>query len=299
MESAQPILETRGLTKNYGPLAALVDCSLAVPAGEVFGLLGPNGSGKTTLLRLLMGFLRPTRGHATIAGRDCWRDSAAVHAAVSYLPGDVRIFRGMRAHEVLTFFARLRGQGHAQASTQLAERLGLDLSRKVAHMSTGMRQKLALAAVLAVDAPLLVLDEPTSNLDPTVRGTVLSLIGEARAEGRTVIFSSHVLSEIERAADRVAILRQGRLVHDQIMSEVRRRHRIRARPTAPMPPVPEHLTGQLCVSPEPDGRVSIDAPGDLAPLLGWLATLPLAGVQIEPIGLQAVYQQYHPAEMAA
>jgi ABC-2 type transport system ATP-binding protein len=222
-----------------------------------------------------------------------------VHADVSYLPGDVRLMRGMKGHDVLAFFARLRGQHQPHASLQLAERLGLDVSRKVTQMSTGMRQKLALAAVLAVDAPLLILDEPTSNLDPTVRSTVLSLIGEVRAVGRTVLFSSHVLSEIERVADRVVILRYGRLVHDQMMSEIRRGHRIEARLTAALPPVAEHLAGQLVVSHPADGRVTIDAPGDFSPLLGWLATLPLADVHVEPVGLQAVYEKYHPAETAA
>jgi ABC-2 type transport system ATP-binding protein len=158
-----------------------------------------------------------------------------------------------------------------------------------------MRQKLALAAVLSIDVPLLILDEPTSNLDPTVRSTVLALVREARGAGRTVIFSSHVLPEIEQAADRVVILRSGRVVHDQLMSQIRRGHRIRARLTATMPAVPPHLAGQLSVSPEAESRLRIDAPGDLAPLFGWLATLPLADVRIEPIGLQAVYEKYHSA----
>ncbi len=299
MEDSGPIVETLALSKHYGRLAALADCTLSVQRGEVFGLLGPNGSGKTTLLRLLMGFLRPSAGRVTIANRNCYRDSVAVHAEVSYLPGDVRLVRGMKGRDVLIFFARLRGQRHAARSIQLAERLGLDLSRQVAQMSTGMRQKLALAAVLAVEVPLLILDEPTSNLDPTVRSTVTALIREAQAAGRTVIFSSHVLSEVEQTCDRVVILRQGRLVHDQVMSEIRRRHRIRARLTAALPAVPEQLAGQLSVSNDADGRLTIDAPGDLSPLLGWLATLPLAEVRIEPIGLQAVYEKYHPAEVAA
>ena len=262
----------------------------------MFGLLGPNGSGKTTLLRLLMGFLRPSRGRAAIAGRDCWRESVAVHAGVSYLPGDVRLVRGMNGRDFLALFARLRGKGDSKRSVRLAERLGLELSRKVAQLSTGMRQKLALAAVLAVDVPLLVLDEPTSNLDPTVRSTVLALIREARAAERTVIFSSHVLSEVEQVCNRVVILRQGRLVHDQVMSEIRRGHRIRARLTGSLPEAPEELRPQLSLYLARDGHATIDTPGDLAPLLKWLATLPLTEVHIEPIGLQAVYEQYHPAE---
>jgi ABC-2 type transport system ATP-binding protein len=250
------------------------------------------------LLRLLLGFLRPTGGRAAIGGRDCWRESVAVHAGVSYLPGDVRLVRGMNGRDVLEFFARLRGGGDFARSLQLAERLGLDLSRKVSQMSTGMRQKLALGAALAVDVPLLVLDEPTSNLDPTVRSQVLALIREARVAGRTVIFSSHVLSEVEQVCDRVVILRQGRLVHDQVMTEIRRGHRIRAKVTGGLPQAPEELRKEIHVSVTKDGHVVIDAPADLARILKWLATLPLAEVHIEPIGLQAVYEQYHPAEAA-
>jgi ABC-2 type transport system ATP-binding protein len=295
-DNREALVEVFTLTKHYGLLPALEDCSLTVRRGEVFGLLGPNGSGKTTLLRLLMGFLRPSRGRATIARRDCWRESVAVHAGVSYLPGDVRLMRGMNGRDFLALFARLRGKGDSKRSVRLAERLGLELSRKVAQLSTGMRQKLALAAVLAVDVPLLVLDEPTSNLDPTVRSTVLALIREARAAERTVIFSSHVLSEVEQVCNRVVILRQGRLVHDQVMSEIRRGHRIRARLTGSLPEAPEELRPQLSLYLARDGHATIDTPGDLAPLLKWLATLPLTEVHIEPIGLQAVYEQYHPVE---
>ncbi len=299
MDSRSPILETHALTKDYGRVAALVDCNLSVAAGEVCGLLGPNGSGKTTLLRLLMGFMKPTRGRATIAGREAFRESVAVHAGVSYLPGDVRLARNLRGHELLAFFARLRNSADNRRGTQLADRLGLDLSRRVSQMSTGMRQKLALAAVLAADVPLLVLDEPTSNLDPTVRGAVMALIREARAAGRTVLFSSHVLSEVEQTCDRVVVLREGRLVHDEQMSAVRRGHRIRARLAGALPPPPEAIASQLSISHRAEQEVTIDAPGELAPLLGWLATLPLADVHVEPIGLAAVYEQYHPAEVAA
>jgi len=294
----KPIVETFGLTKNYGRLPALADCNLSVASGEVFGLLGPNGSGKTTLLRLLLGFLRPTRGRAAISGRDCYKESVAVHADVSYLPGDVRLVRGMKGREVLEFFARLRGQREAVRSLQISERLGLDLSRRVSQLSTGMRQKLALAVVLGADVPLLILDEPTSNLDPTVRATVSDLLGEARSAGRTVLFSSHVLSEVEQTCDRVVILREGFVIHDQLMSAMRHRHRIRARLTGPMPPLPEQFAGQLVVARGADSDLTIDAPGDLAPLLTWLATLPLANVRIEPIGLQAIYEQYHRSRAA-
>jgi ABC-2 type transport system ATP-binding protein len=293
MDSNQPLVVARNLTKRYGGTAALENCTLSIPQGEVFGLLGPNGSGKTTFLRLLMGFLRPTSGSATIAGRDCHTESVEVHAGVSYLPGDVRFSRGMRAQEILEFFSRVRGQRDSSAATRIAASLGLDLSRRTSQMSTGMRQKLALAVAFAVDPPLLILDEPTSNLDPTVRNVVLDLIRESRTHGRTVIFSSHVLAEIEQTCDRVVILRAGSIVHDEQISNVRRGHRIHAKLTAALPSIPPQFVGRVTIVSESPDRVQIDAPGELAPLLGWLATLPLGEMRVEPIGLEAVYERYH------
>ncbi|MBX7167509.1 MAG: ABC transporter ATP-binding protein [Pirellulales bacterium] len=290
---AKPFVLTEALTKRYGSLTALVDCSLDVQAGEVYGLLGPNGSGKTTLIRLLLGFLQPTSGHAWIDGLDCYHDSVAVHERTAYLPGDARLFPQMRGTDVLRFFAQVRPGTDYHRAVAMAERLKLDLSRQVANCSTGMRQKLALAAVLASDCALVILDEPTANLDPSVRSEVLLLVAEAKAAGRTVIFSSHVLSETEQVCDRVAILRFGQLVHTQVISQLRRQHRIRARLTGALPPPPENLAEGLHVETGPGGRLTIETPGELRPLLGWLATLPMDEVQIEPVGLQAIYDRYH------
>ncbi len=296
---SDPLIQTDGLTKTYRAVAALVDCHLAVHSGEVFGLLGPNGSGKTTLLRLLMGFLRPTAGRATIDHLDCYRQCVQVHARVSYLPGEARLFRRMRGRDVLRFFSDVRPGGDFGRAATIAERLELDLSRQVATSSTGMRQKLALAAVMAADAPLYILDEPTSSLDPTARREVLKLVREARQRGHTVVFSSHVLSEVEEVCDRVAVLRQGELVHVQAMAEVKRRHRIRATlgvgSPGDLPPLPAHLAG-VSVRNGEAGKIEIETPGELAPLLGWLAALPLAEVQIEPLGLKAVYDRFHGEE---
>jgi len=295
------LVATDRLTKRYGSFTALDACSLEVQPGEVFGLLGPNGAGKTTLIRLLLGYLRPTAGSARVAGHDCERESLAVRDAVAYLPGEARLFRRMSGNEVLAFFARLRPACRREAAVRVADRLGLDRSRQVARMSTGMRQKLALAAVLATEAELLILDEPTANLDPTARAEVLDLVREANAAGRTVIFSSHVLSEVEETCGRVAIMRAGRLVHEQTMAAVRRGHRIRARLTGPFAGVPAALAGQVAVAAEgrplagEGERVVLEAAESLAPLLGWLATLPVAEVEIEPIGLAAVYDRFHRA----
>jgi len=290
---SEKIVETKNLTKHYGAFPALVECSLSIARGEIFGLLGPNGSGKSTFLRLLMGFLRPTSGEARIDGLDCYRESVEVHRRVSYLPGDVRLFRQMRGRDVLRFFAEVRGGHDLERSLALADRLELDLTRRVIFCSTGMRQKLALSAVLSADVRLLILDEPTANLDPTVRGRVLQLVREARRDGKTVVFSSHVLSEIESTCDRVVLLRRGHLVHSQVLADLRRQHRIFAELTGPLVEPPPELAAEVRIRQNGSGLLEIETPGQLAPLLGWLAELPLAEVRIEPIGLQAIYDEYH------
>ena len=287
------LVSTVGLTKRYGAFTALDDCTLGVAEGETFGLLGPNGAGKTTLIRLLLGFITPSAGTASVAGHDCVHDSVRVRAATAYLPGEARLFRRMNGDQVLDFFARLRSGCDRQRATAIARRLDLDCGRQVARMSTGMRQKLALAMVLATEARLMILDEPTANLDPTARAEVLELVRECRTAGRTVIFSSHVLSEVEESCDRVAILRSGQVVHEQSLDHLRRCHRIRARLAGPFAGVPAALADRVAVAAADAGRIVLEASDSLAPLLGWLATLPLEEVQVEPVGLAAVYDRFH------
>jgi ABC-2 type transport system ATP-binding protein len=217
----------------------------------------------------------------------------AVRRKVAYLPAEASLFPNMSGVEVLRFFAEIRPGGDLQRSLFLAGRLDLDLSRRVGFMSTGMRQKLALAATLAADTPLYILDEPTANLDPTVRATVLAMVAEARQRGSTVMFSSHVLSEVEEVCDRVSILRAGQPVHTQVMSQLRQQHRILATLNGPLPPAPAAMLGQFSLRHRSAEEVVIETPGELAPLLGWLSTLPLRNVRIEPIGLRAVYDRYH------
>jgi ABC-2 type transport system ATP-binding protein len=286
------IVETDHLTKRYRAVTALDDCRLTIRRGEIFGLLGPNGAGKTTLLRLLLGYLRPTLGRAVIDGLDCYRQSVAVHERVAYLPGDVRLFHKMTGHDVLAFFGRLRDRGYTERANRLARRLDLQLAPRTTAMSTGMRQKLGLVAVLAVDAPTLILDEPTANLDPTVRKEVAALVREAQTAGKTVVFSSHVLEEVERLCDRVAILRRGKLVHEQSLHTLRRQHRIRAELRGPIPNVPKELSDGVSIEMYGDGLTIVTA-GELSPLLAWLATLSLSDVRIEPVGLGAIYEQFH------
>lgn len=288
-----PVVHTSSLSKRYGQLAALADCNLTVEAGEVFGLLGPNGAGKSTLIRILMGFLRPTAGSASVDGYDCRRQSLDVRRRVAYLPGEVRLFYAYRGDQVLNLLAQLHPGGCHRRALDLASRLDLDLSRRVSACSSGMRQKLALAAVFSIDAPVLILDEPTTHLDPTARHQVSELVNEARAAGRTVLFSSHVISEVEQVSQRVAVLRKGELVHTEDIAQLRRKHRIRAQVDASVSPPPESLAAGIENFQQQNGTLQLDVAGELPPLFGWLATLPIREVQIEPVGLKTVYDRYH------
>lgn len=287
------LIQVEHLTKRYGRVTALEDCCLSVPEGEILGLLGPNGAGKTTLIRLLMGYLKPTSGTAAIDGWCCCNHSVQVRRQTTYLPGEVRLFGQMRGREVLRFFAEVRPEGNLHRSLQLAERLELALTARVASMSTGMRQKLALVATLAAETPLVILDEPTSNLDPTVRRVVTEIVGEIRQQGRTVLFSSHVLSEVEEVCDRVAFLRGGRLAHVQVMQELKRRHRIQVELSGPLPPPPTELRGQFQLQQQRPGEFVIETSGALQPLLHWLATLPLNEITVQAVGLRSLYDRIH------
>ena len=289
----EAIIQIEKLTKRFADFTALKRCELSIAEGEVFGLLGPNGAGKSTLLRLVMGFIKPTEGRATLKGLDCYRQRVAVHQQVAYLPGDARLPKTMRGRQVLSFFASLSGEDSLARSHEIASRLDLDLSRWVAFMSTGMRQKLALSITLASQKPVLILDEPTANLDPTVRGEVLKLVEEAKAAGRTVIFSSHVLPEIEEVCDRAGILRAGELVHLQNMSELMRQHRIRATINGALPPAPLELHDDLQAGQTTDNQLQLETPKDLSLVLQWLATAPVTDVSIQPVGLRAIYDRFH------
>src|SRR5438309_973311 len=174
------LLRTERLTKDYGRFRALDDVSLEIGSGEIFGLLGPNGSGKTTALRLLLGFLRPTAGSALIAGHDCWHDGVAARRHVAYLPGELRLYENMTGRQLVRFLGRLRGPAIAGDPDMLAGRLEIDLDRPLTQLSSGMKRKLALLQVLVTHASLLILDEPTNMLDPSMRDELLAQLRRAR-----------------------------------------------------------------------------------------------------------------------
>jgi ABC-2 type transport system ATP-binding protein len=288
------LLAAESLTKDYGTFRALADLDLRIEAGEIVGLLGPNGSGKSTALRLMLGFLRPTYGRATIAGFDCWADGVEARRRVAYLPGELRLYDTMTGRRLITFLAQLRGESPGPEVDALAKRLDIDVDRPLTHLSSGMKRKVALLTVLVPKVPLIILDEPTNTLDPTMRDELLEQLRQAKARGQAVLFSSHVLQEVEAVCDRVAILRRGELVHLQAMSELREGRSVSARLTGPAPASgPDGAP--LAAGAVADGRLNLTFRGPLPRLLDWLSRQPLEDLKLEPQGLGPIYRSVHGA----
>ncbi|MFF3785470.1 ATP-binding cassette domain-containing protein [Streptomyces sp. NPDC001933] len=210
-----------GLHKSFGRTHALDGLDLTVEAGEVHGFLGPNGSGKSTTIRVLLGLLRADSGAAQLLGRDPWRDAVELHRKVAYVPGDVTLWRNLSGGEVIDLYGRLRGGLDRARRADLVDRFELDPTKKGRTYSKGNRQKVALVAAFASDVDLLILDEPTSGLDPLMEEVFQGCVAEERARGRTVLLSSHILSEVETLCDRVSIIRQGRTVETGSLADMR------------------------------------------------------------------------------
>ncbi len=205
-------ITARGLTKFYGDSPGIIDLDLDIAEGEVFGFLGPNGSGKSTTIRTLLNFLYATRGSATVLGLDVEKDTVEIRRRTGYLPGDLSLYNTMTAREYLLYFSNLRKTDTRTRVTELAERFELDLDRKISDYSTGNRQKVGLVNAFMHDPELLILDEPTAGLDPLMQQEFQGLVNETRAQGRTIFLSSHILSEVDRVADRVGIVRKSKLI---------------------------------------------------------------------------------------
>ncbi|HEU0114944.1 MAG TPA: ABC transporter ATP-binding protein [Thermomicrobiales bacterium] len=296
MKISGDAIVTRGLSKRYGSVAALVDLDLTVPPGVIYGFLGPNGAGKTTTLRLLMGFVRPTSGDAAIFGHDVWRDGVAARREVGYLVSADALYPDLSGEAQLDYAANLSGQPPILRD-RLLDALELsraDLRRKLGAYSKGMRQKLALTAAIQNDPALLILDEPSDGLDPLIQRAFECLLGEARDRGRTIFMSSHDLAEVERMCERVAIVREGRLVAEERIAELRRRHRRIAHIAfaGPVPPALANVPG--CTVVARDGHwVEAAVDGEIRPLLAFLATQPVADLTLAPPSLDDIFMGFY------
>lgn len=287
-------VETDQLSKSFGSFAALSSCSLTIEKGTIFGLLGPNGAGKSTLIRLLMGFLTPTEGRALINGFNCHQQSLAVRQVTSYLPGDARLDRQYRGRTILKLFTALRVDGCLAKALEIAEFLELDVRRKVGAMSTGMRQKLAVTIALANEAPFIIMDEPTANLDPTVRQQILGLLRLKREEGKTILFSSHILDEVEAISDTVGFLKQGKLITTAEIKTLRNNHRLTGSIEQTLPSIPTSLSDEIQLVKQTGNKIILEVKGNLLKSLEWLKQSNLSDITIEPARLRSLYEEIHP-----
>jgi ABC-2 type transport system ATP-binding protein len=218
---SENVIETQDLTVYYGKHRGILDVNLTVEKGEVFGFLGPNGAGKTTTQRVLVDVFPPTSGSARVFGLDCQEQGVELRRRIGYLPGELALYTNMKASDFFKMYEYLRGEnGSKDYWRELAERLDLDTSRKIREFSRGNKQKVGVVAAFMSRADLLILDEPTGGLDPLVQQTVLDLVRKARGEGRTIFFSSHILSEVQAVCDRVGIIREGQLVATQKVEDL-------------------------------------------------------------------------------
>ncbi|MFU0790514.1 ABC transporter ATP-binding protein [Cerasibacillus sp. JNUCC 74] len=215
------VLQTRNLTKKFGKFTALDQVNIEVDKGQVYGFIGPNGAGKSTTIRVLLGILKATSGEVRIFGKDAWQDAVAIHKRTAYVPGDVNLWPNLTGGEVIDLFIKLRGGINNHRKEELIERFELDPTKKCRTYSKGNRQKVALVSAFAIDADLYILDEPTSGLDPLMEQIFQSCVLEAKEEGKSVLLSSHILSEVEKLCDHIGIIRQGKIIETGSLYELR------------------------------------------------------------------------------
>jgi ABC-2 type transport system ATP-binding protein len=304
-----PAIVTRALTKVYGghglPLRrgaevhALADLSIEVPAAEIFGFLGPNGAGKSTAIRLLLGFLHPTSGGAEVLGHDIATDSEEIRRRTGYLPGGIALYDGMTGAEQLRYLAALSGRP-APLRAELVDRMELsqrDLRRQIRDYSRGMRQKIGIIQAFQNDPELAILDEPTEGLDPLMQRSFYEILEDRRRAGRTIFFSSHILSEVERVCDRVAIVRKGELVALTDVADLlsRRRRRVELRFSG-QPPALAGVPGLSDVHVHED-VLTCQLEGDPGPLLAAIRGTTVADLLIEPARLEEAFMEYYAADV--
>jgi ABC-2 type transport system ATP-binding protein len=288
---------THQLRKAYGPSEVLHGIDLLVPSGSLFGFLGPNGAGKTTTIRILVGLLKPSNGQALVLEQDSWRDGTKLRAQIGYLPGDVRFYPHLTGRTTLSFLDAVRGANSDDEIKRLTDAFDLDLDKRVRDYSRGMKQKLGLIQAMMHRPRLLILDEPTVSLDPLVRETLCTELRRAADEGRTVLFSSHTLSEVERLCDWVGILREGRLIEQQRIDSLRIRavRRVEIAFASGAGPV-QALPAGLQVLPQMGGRWVAKWVGPTQTLLDWLSRNAVQELTIGPPDLEDLFLAYYSNE---
>ncbi|HEX6329311.1 MAG TPA: ABC transporter ATP-binding protein [Jiangellaceae bacterium] len=293
-------IATSGLVKTFGPTRALDGLDLTVEAGEVHGFLGPNGAGKSTTIRVLLGLLRADSGQVTMLGGDPWHDAVALHRRLAYVPGDVELWPNLTGGEAIDLLGRLRGGLNKARRDELIDRFDLDPRKKGRTYSKGNRQKVAIVAALASDAELLLLDEPTAGLDPLMEVVFQDVINRMRTEGRTVLLSSHILAQVEKLADRISIIRLGKIVQSGTLAEMRHltRTTIEAHTATPVTGL-ENLVG-IHDAEVTDGRVHFAVDGEhLDAAVRHLSGFGIRALTSHPPTLEELMLRHYGDELAA
>jgi len=297
--NAQPAIILQDMKKSYGDIRALQGVDLRVETGEIFGFLGPNGAGKTTTLRCMLDLIRPDSGQISILGIDPQKDPVGVRARTGYLPGELNLDGNLSGRSILHYFNELRGaKSNPQRALELAERLDVDLSLPIKNLSHGNKQKIGLIQALMHDPQLLLLDEPTTGLDPLIQRELLQILAEARDAGATVFFSSHIISVVEHIAGRVGILRKGRIIEvsdtsDLLRRAVRRAH-IRFRQPVDTTRF-NQLPGVSVISEDGGRSVLVQVTGDMDGLIKELARQPVIEIETERPSLEEIFMTYYDA----
>jgi len=283
------IIEVRGLTKYYGEVRGIEDLSLEVEKGEIFGYLGPNGAGKTTTIRTLLGFLKPTRGDARILGREIQEGIVEIKQDVGYVPGDLSLYGNMTGQEFLEYFSSLRDSDPVLLD-DLLERFPIPLERKIDGYSRGMKQMVAIIQAFMNDPQLVIMDEPTAGLDPLMQQTVYDFLEHEKGRGRTVFFSSHILSEVDRICDRVGIIREGRLVAlediESLKAKRGKKFRVRVQGN------PESFRGPEGTVID-DGWIEFVVEGDINPWIRELSRFNVLNLEVESFSLEDIFMHYY------
>ncbi|HEY9857611.1 MAG TPA: ABC transporter ATP-binding protein [Stenomitos sp.] len=287
-------IETRGLTKRFSDTAGVFGASLQVEAGLIFGFLGPNGAGKTTTIRMLLDYLRPDAGQALILGLDCHAQSRELRARIGYLPAEFNLYEEMTGEALLRYLAGYRPAGSLERAKVLAERLNIKLSGKIRQYSKGMKQKVALLQALMHDPDLMILDEPSDGFDPLIQQEFHQILLEAKGRGKTVFLSSHILSEVEQICDRVAIIRQGRLLAVQSIEELRAK-KIRLLNLTFEHPVDAAALAlpHATLRTQQGLHATFAFAGSARELLAALSQVPVADFTLEPARLEEIFLSYY------
>ena len=295
-DNTSPAISIEGLVKRFGAFTALDGLDLTVHRGEVHGFLGPNGAGKSTTIRVLLGLLRANAGTVELLGGDPWRDVVELHRRLAYVPGDVVLWPAMTGGEAIDLLGNLRGGLDAQRRADLIERFELDPTKRGRTYSKGNRQKVAIVAALASDVELLILDEPTSGLDPLMEEIFQDEIGKEKAKGRTILLSSHIMSEVEALADRVSIIREGRIVETGTLEQLRGHTRLTVGAVLGDPPADPSsaFTHLLDVAVDGHGKLSATVePGSINAAMAELVPYEMSSLTVSPASLEDLFLRHY------